>query len=86
METLFLIGGCAALGYALARLGFRLTSDGAFVALIRGYRALGPRDWPVGMQEEDFDRPWGKRFSPKSTSEREVRPPVVRVKPTVRVR
>lgn len=56
-----------------------------FANLVGGYRGEG---WPVGVQEEDRDHPWGKSPAPGTDGddERAARVEVSRLEPAVRAR
>jgi hypothetical protein len=53
----------------------------ALVSLIGGWREDG---WPIGVQEEDRDRPWGWGAPPAEATEESVS--VSAVRPSVRLR
>lgn len=70
--------------WLMRRLVFRATDlAGAMGTLFVGLRHDG---WPRGVQEEDRDRPWGRAEQPAPPLQSPRRPPVARVKPSVRVR
>lgn len=57
-----------------------------------GFLFTGPRSdgWPIGVQEEDRDRPWGRAGSPRRQADTRGRasptPTLARVKPSVNLR
>jgi len=57
----------------------------AFAHLFGGYR---PDGWPVGVQEEDRDRPWGTPSAPGAGDDEEAsgRVEVSRLEPAIRAR
>lgn len=59
------------------------TLGGAFGVLYTGLRRDG---WPVGVQEEDRDRPWGKPPPPVLGALHEGKPELRQVKASVRIR
>jgi hypothetical protein len=57
---------------------------GAFASLFTGWRADG---WPIGVQEEDRDRPWGRGPSaepPQNDDQPDVLPPLTPLRPHIR--
>ena len=84
MEIGLLLVGPALFGFLVARC-LPTGSDSPFLALVGGYRARD-RDWPVGVQEEDRDQPWGSQSLCHAAVEPELKPLAVRVKAVVRIR
>ena len=93
MQFVLLVGFAAVLIWLLARAGFGV-SDRAVAVLARGffgwYRSLplGRDAWPIGVQEEDRDRPWGSRDprDPRAPWSSPPEPPLSRVESVVRLR
>src|SRR4051812_23633233 len=75
MELLFLFVGSALLGWLAARSGFRLDDGRAVASIVTGLQRT-TNDWPIGVQEEDRDQPWGKGPAPAPDLDP---PPVVNV-------
>jgi hypothetical protein len=87
MDPLFLVAGLVVMLYAAVRLRYRLDDFSAVASVVRGAGARSTRDWPVGVQEEDRDHPWGR--SPGSEEPPQglaVGPSLEPVKPALRVR
>ncbi len=56
-------------------------------AMARTFRGIQPDPWPIGVQEEDRDRPWGRATNDRRDIADEPLPPkLVRVRPIVGVR
>ena len=62
-----LVVGVVAALYLSGSSGASIASD-AFTAYFRGFQG---DPWPVGVQEEDRDRPWGSRSMRRSSARRE---------------
>jgi hypothetical protein len=77
----------AAVGWLIANFGGQsVTPTAAFAALIGGWR---PDPWPLGVQEENRDRPWGRGPSTTGRSKDDQPDPVptlTRLRPTIRRR
>lgn len=87
MEVVLVIGLALMMLWLAGRVGVML-ADGAVVVLVRGFVAwLGGKfdPWPRGVQEEDRDRPWGRRLLPP-TMPTLPRPQLNRVRPAVHTR
>jgi hypothetical protein len=86
MELIFLALMAIGALWVARQAGFCISDQSVFV-LVRGFRAAaGVNDWPRGVQEEDWERPWGRSTRPVRADARELRIPVTRVKPKVRAR
>ena len=73
-----------ALAVIVRRFVFRETNLAGAV----GFLFTGPRPdgWPIGVQEEDRDRPWGSGGRLPAAADSEPSPTPVPVEPVVRLR
>jgi len=85
MQLVPILAACGVVG--ITWLLFKLVESSiepqvsAFARLLGGYR---PDGWPIGVQEEDRDRPWG--VGPADLPEDDVRPTLSPVQPAIRLR
>jgi hypothetical protein len=85
MEFLVAVGLAVAFAWLIKSIGGRPLDIviSALAELVGGWR---PDGWPMGVQEEDRDRPWG-RPNPTNNGTTQgqpcLKPPLTRVQPTV---
>ena len=83
MDAFFLIASVVVLMWAARRFAFSLTGLWDIGGFFVGFR---PDGWPVGVQEEDRDQPWGRKLLTRKPPEVELKPTIERVRPAVHVR